>query len=84
MEMDAAIMEATKEQLKKTELQRIGKNFAEELREIQDRRLESGVDKTRTSIKKLTNLLVLHNTWKLIKNEMITFDLSGALKVDEE
>lgn len=53
---------------------RIGKKFHKEIEEVKNKRMESGLDQTRSSTKELTDLIVRHEHWKEIKKEMIKFD----------
>lgn len=53
---------------------RIGKDFNEELLNIIDERKIKGLDKTKKSIRFLTNLLVKHDLWKKIKKDIINFE----------
>lgn len=56
---------------------RIGKEFNEEIEKIKDLRLVSGKDKTRVSTRKLTNLIIKHNYWDIIKKEMVEFEFES-------
>jgi len=52
---------------------RIGEEFSKELRDIQEKRIELGVDKKRSSIRRLTNLIVKHHVWNKIKEDMLKY-----------
>lgn len=54
---------------------RVGTTFREELEEIKRRRIESGIDKCKKSDRILTSLIVKHNLWKEIKEEMIEYEI---------
>jgi hypothetical protein len=56
---------------------RIDPKFNEELEEIQQKRLDKKLDKTKTSIRELTLWITKHNFWPQIKEEMINFDKNG-------
>lgn len=57
---------------------RIGMNFAAELELIKNGRLEKGMDKKRRSTRKLTELMIRHNSWDDIKSDMIELNLEGS------
>lgn len=54
---------------------RVGVEFTKELIEIQEARLESGIDKKKKSIRKLTDLIPKHNSWAKIKADMEKINL---------
>lgn len=54
---------------------RIGDKFNKEIEDIKNKRLEIGIDKKRKSTRRLTNLIVRHDHWRKIKEEMITLNL---------
>lgn len=54
---------------------RIGTKFHEQLLEIQNTRQQIGVDKKKTSIKKLTNLITKHKSWPIIKYDLTKVNL---------
>lgn len=55
---------------------RIGNNFHKEIENIQEERLDSGIDKKKKSMRVLSNLLVRHKLWNKIKQEMIEVNLN--------
>ena len=61
----------------KNHTERIGVDFSLELKEIEDRREESGLDKKRRSTRELTNLIIKHVHWPVIKEEMIELNIGG-------
>lgn len=73
---------ANKEENNNNHIQRIGEKFNLELENIKQERINLGIDKTKTSTRVLTNLLIKHSSWRLIKNDMITHKLGGG-KTDE-
>ncbi len=50
---------------------RIGELFNEELESIKNERLRNGMDKKKKSTKKLTNLIIRHDSWAQLKEDMI-------------
>lgn len=54
---------------------RIGETFNKEIEEIKKKRLELGVDKKKKSTRRLTDLIVKHNSWPIIKREMVKIEL---------
>lgn len=59
-------------------LQRIGEDFNNEIEDIKNVRLESGIDKKRKSTRRLTNLIIKHQDWKKIKRDTINIKLEGV------
>lgn len=58
--------------LKKNHTTRVGKNFYKNMKEIRDTRLELKKDKVKIPIRVITNLIVKHNYWPKIKEEIIS------------
>lgn len=54
---------------------RVGMDFTEELIEIQETRLNLGIDKKKKSIRRLTDLIPTHNLWSRIKADMLKINL---------
>lgn len=54
--------------------QRIGENFNQQIEEIKQIRLNLGKDKKKSSTRKLTDQIIKHNSWEIIKEELIQFD----------
>lgn len=54
---------------------RIGEDFNKEIEEIKKERLDSGIDKKKRSTRRLTNLIVKHRDWKIIKEDTIKENL---------
>lgn len=61
---------------------RVGIEFEKELEEIKDARIESGLDKKRKSTRKLTNLIIKHNSWPDVRDDLIEIKIEG--QPDEE
>lgn len=61
--------------MKIPQLSRNGENFSKEIETIKDKRLKLNIDKKRKSTRILTNLLVKHECWNQIKEEMININL---------
>lgn len=61
---------------------RIGVKFNKEIEEIKKDRLDSGIDKKRKSTRKLTNLIITHNSWPYIKEDLTKLKIEGM--EDEE
>lgn len=59
---------------KQNSITRISPRLEAELKEIQQARKDSGTDKATTSINDLTGLIVKHNSWPLIKKEIIDYN----------
>jgi hypothetical protein len=57
---------------------RVGIEFDRELEEIKDARIESGVDKKRKSTRKLTNLIIKHNSWPYVREDLIKIKIEGV------
>ena len=55
-------------------LTRVGSEFVKVLTSIQEVRLRSGKDKKRTSLKKLSNLIIKHNSWALIQRDILALE----------
>lgn len=54
--------------------QRLGDQLCRELKEIQKARHDAGLDAPKPiAIAKLTDLITKHNAWKIIKEEMKTY-----------
>ncbi len=64
------------EKIKKNggKMTRVGERFYKEIELIKDKRLRNGKSKDRVSTEKITNLLVRHNSWPKIVNEIIEAD----------
>lgn len=69
-----------KEEIKKNgnngcanKLIRVSNEFDDELDKIQEERIGAGVDETKTSKPKITGLIVKHNLWTRIKEDLIMF-----------
>jgi len=56
---------------------RIGKLFSKEIEKIKDERLKLGIDKKRKSTRRLTDLIVKHESWEKIKSDTILIKLGG-------
>lgn len=56
---------------------RIGKEFNKQLDEIKMGRIYNKLDKTQKSTRVLTDLIVKHNSWGKIKDEIINYELGG-------
>ncbi len=52
---------------------RVSNKFDEELDKIQEERIDTGVDETKTSKPKLTGLIVKHNFWSKVKEDLVMF-----------
>ena len=50
---------------------RVGDNFKKEIKKIKEKRINLGMDKKKKSIRVLSNLLVKHKLWSIIKEDMI-------------
>lgn len=50
---------------------RIGEEFSKELEEIKKIRIEEGIDKKKKSLRALTNLIITHEGWAKIKEDII-------------
>jgi len=61
---------------------RIGDLFNDEMEKIITARVMSGIDKKRKSIRRLTNLITKHNSWDIIKNDLMEVKLDAG-KDDE-
>lgn len=59
---------------KQNSISRISPRLEAELKEIQQTRKDSGTDKATTSINDLTSLIVKHNSWPLMKKEIIEYN----------
>jgi hypothetical protein len=59
--------------LKMAKIQRIGENFNNELEKIKDKRLSMGIDKFRASTRKLTDLIIKHNLWIEIREDLLNY-----------
>lgn len=64
----------------KDSLQRVDIDFLKEIENIKDERLTLGLDKNRIPTRILTRLIVKHNSWDLIKSEIIKEDIKIKLK----
>lgn len=54
---------------------RLGEKFSEEIEEIKEERLKSGIDEKKKSTRRLTNLIVKHSAWPIIKKDTIELKL---------
>lgn len=54
---------------------RIGTNFNNEIECIKKARLNRGLDIKKSSTRLLTELLIKHNFWSQIKNELINLEI---------
>lgn len=54
--------------------QRIGENFNQQIEHIKEQRLKLGNDEKKSSTRKLTDLLIKHDSWEIIKEDMIKFE----------
>ena len=70
------------EENKKQEIQRIGKNFIRELNDVNKKRIEHGFDNKKLSIRLITEIIIRHNLWLQIKNDLIRLNL-GELKIEK-
>jgi hypothetical protein len=61
---------------KENQITRINPKFNEELIDIQKQRKENGLDKTHTSINDITSLIPRHNSWPLIKKEIVEYNFN--------
>ncbi len=61
---------------------RIGVEFNKEIEKIKEARIESGLDKKKKSTRKLTNLIVTHNSWPYVREDLIKLKIEG--EEDEE
>lgn len=68
-------MEPTNNKIE-NDLQRNDLKFIKELKEIQEARKKSGIDKATRSIRALTSLIPKHNFWPQMKEEMIEFNFN--------
>lgn len=53
---------------------RIGEKFMKEISEIQKKRIDLGKDKKKRSVRDLSNLIIRHDFWEEIKEDMIELD----------
>lgn len=53
---------------------RVSYKFKEELNKIKDERIEKGIDKNKKSDNYLTNLLIKHLNWPIIREDMINYE----------
>jgi len=60
---------------------RVGTTFVHELESIIMERLNQGIDKKRTSLRKLTEWIVRHNSWPLIREDLIKINLENGRDV---
>lgn len=72
-------MEVKKED-KNNVIERIGERFSKEIEEIKKIRLENNIDKKKKSTRQLTNLIIHHKYWKIIKKEMCEINLEEKKK----
>lgn len=66
---------AEKENGTKGAMQRIGDNFKKEIDNINKERIKRGIDKRNKSVRKITDLITRHNSWPIIKEEIINLDM---------
>jgi len=60
--------------MSKNHTSRVGEEFNKELDLIKKKRIELGIDKRKTSTRKLTNLITKHNLWReVIRKELIYY-----------
>ncbi len=53
---------------------RMGYKFHEAIEDIKDKRLKKGMDRGRISTEKVTNLIIKHNSWKGVSDDIIEAD----------
>ena len=57
----------------KTHTSRNDDRFSNELEDIQNQRLDKGIDKKRISVRKITSLIPRHKRWQRMKEEIIEY-----------
>ena len=56
-------------------LVRVGEEFNKEIEFIKNKRLELGIDKVKKSTKILTNILIEHDIWNRMKEDIINLKI---------
>lgn len=56
-------------------LTRVDESFNEELEEIKDERVKNDLDEKRISTRELTELITKHNSWPIIKKDLLKIKL---------
>lgn len=65
---------------KVNQLIRVSKNFNDEIIDILNKRIEYGRDESLTSKPKITELIVKHNFWGDVKEDLINFNFEEKIK----
>lgn len=59
---------------------KVGENFHKEVELIKDRRLRNGKSRDRISTEKLTNMIIRHDGWQEIFNDLCNEDEERILR----
>ena len=59
---------------------RVSNNFDKEITNVQNKRIEIGMDETFVSKPKITDLIIKHNHWFKLKDDIINFNFEEEVK----
>ena len=60
----------------KNKIIRVSEDFDSEIENIQDKRIEKGLDEEKTSKPKISDLIRKHKLWNQLKEDVINFDFN--------